>query len=430
MCHPVPPPRGGRGTLEHDCLRALGKRHDAKGWPKSRDAAAALLPTWLRAERIETVVLLDYKLFPVDAVEAFTSAVHAGGATVERIEREHPIGASSGYPGDIDVPVPPAAPLASWTPCPWLERFFAACELQKRSFSEVDEVMAAACRAVDSWLSRHKSVTTRDLGWFLAGICDAGCQTDRRARQGGAHVALLRHGLYVQADRMAWDAASEPAQTLPVKQIRAVSDPTTAAVVALAQAGIEGATVAVLQLGNVVTTTQGTRVAGYLFQDATAAALRAQVQARLAQGSGPTDPLFRSTRVQTYQAANVEPRRELPLAATNVPVNDGADEWSFVRLTGEPETADPLLARTAQLVRRLTRTPRTSLRNWRTDSLTAVAAHRLIELQATAHPYPNRPFRDEELCSTKRLRFSQFLERDPGDLYYDDLYYDSQFSSR
>lgn len=76
VCHPRP--RGSAGTLGSDLLQALGKHPDAVALEQPGEALWALVEWWLRAERIEDLVLLRAHQLR----EGLTQRLHAAAAAV------------------------------------------------------------------------------------------------------------------------------------------------------------------------------------------------------------------------------------------------------------------------------------------------------------------------------------------------------------
>lgn len=320
VCHPSPRARSS-GSLWADVLLALGKAPRGPGWPRSRFSALELANTWLRAQRIRHVIVYEADRLAraplaeleelMDRVGATLWLVFADPARLAGLRDHlhieiHDCVAPEGQPslressdrsrvGDSCARLHNAGWSNPWTMrAEWLRRLPAA------TFSHLDGLATATFRKVDTLMRRGGSRSVpkpmESLTFVLACPGNPICP----ARLTAARVALLHHGVLLRgnglrSDRffpLAW--APDP-QTSP--SISSEIDPGRAALRSLLALGMTPPEIRTLDLSQVARAPSRETHVGPLALGAEAAsAVDAQLQRRIGERAGFSDPLFRPAR--------------------------------------------------------------------------------------------------------------------------------------
>jgi hypothetical protein len=308
VCHPVPP--GGRaGHLAPDVLHALGKRPSAGGWPRRPDVAASHAKLWLKAEQVTDLMLVRAGLFaPAALAELVSFAREAGTRTwlvFDDPRRRRVVGELLAARAVDEVrpsgsrcaePAPGGARARVWpSPSPWLARAAAAQTFTAQEFKDIDARMHDALKAMSTYIKSQRELQRGALQRFLEALTVDPIPQHRHARLAGAGCSLLQHGF--AADIQERPAAAKPVLLTPTRsqaiELRRQANPARAAFCALMSlSGLDDIAIQSITLDQVIETDHGVWAAGYLFQGAAAAALRAQRAVQSDRGLPPSQPFF------------------------------------------------------------------------------------------------------------------------------------------
>jgi hypothetical protein len=317
VCHPVPP--GSRSSrLPLDVLHALGKRPRIGCWPGGRAAAERYAKIWLAAEQISDLLLVRADLFaPAPLDELVSLARHAGTRTWlifddapgQRAASEL-LNACSAEELQLNRIVQTrrrrtAARARPWpTPSTWVARAAAVRTFKVDAFNNVDVRMYGAFKATSAYISAQRQLQQKALERFLDVLTSDRLASHRHARLLGANCALLQHGFASEINErrtVKRTIVVNPTNEQAI-EIRRNSSPTSAALHVLASlTDLDRTTLEGITLDQIIETSKGAYLGGYLLQGAAAAALRAQHAYQHSHGFAPSQQLFTQTQLARHR---------------------------------------------------------------------------------------------------------------------------------
>jgi hypothetical protein len=320
VCHPVPPgPRSSRLPL--DVLHALGKRPKIGGWPGGRAAAERYANIWLEAEQISDLLLVRADLFAPTPLDELVSLARDAGTRTwlifddARCQRAAGQALNARYAEQLQLDRlaqtntrrrrRTAASAKPWpTPSTWVARAAAVRTFTAEEFNAVDARMYGTFKAVSSYISAQRQLRQKPLGRFLDVVTSDPLARHRHARLLGASCALLQHGFASEINEQR--AGKKTIVVSPTSEqaidFRSHSSPTSAALHVLTSlTDLDHRTLEGITLDQIIETSNGVYLAGYLLQGAAAAALRAQHAYQHSRGFAPSQQLFTQTQLTRHR---------------------------------------------------------------------------------------------------------------------------------
>lgn len=422
VCHPVPP--GPRiGQLPLDVLHALGKRPKIAGWPAAHALAESYVKIWLAAEQITDLLLVRSDLFAAAPLGELVSFAREAGTRTwlifdessRRREATERLKARPAEQLHLTHIVQPhrkrtAARSKPWlTPSPWVARAAAIRTFTVQEFNDIDARIYAAFKATSAHISGQRQLERTSLERFLDVLTSDSVARHRHARLLGAGCALLQHGFAPELDER--HTARRTVVINPTSEqaieIRRHSSPTNAALRVLASfTDLDRTTLDGLTLDQVIETSQGVYLGGYLLRGAAGAALRAQRAHQQSRGHTLSEHLFTQAQLDSHRgpwgSGSRTPSRQLAVKLAALP---SSLDISFPQpplnanfTTPEPETK----ADAALLLRLLRLSPSRALALAHLAQPERAAAQRLTAAHAV------RVY-EGLIAASDHLRFSQFL---------------------
>jgi hypothetical protein len=422
VCHPVPPgPRVGQLPL--DVLHALGKRPRTGGWPGAHAVAESYAKIWLAAEQITDLLLVRADLFaPAPLHELVSLAREAGTSTwlifddaprrraadellgarpADQLKLSRAAQASRRRTGARARPWP--------TPSPWVARAAAARTFTVREFNDVDARMYSAFKSTSAYIAGQRQLHSETLERFFDVVTTDPVAHHRHARLLGARCALLQHGFASEINerRTAKRTIVISPTSAQAIEFRRHSSPTSAALSVLTLlTDLDRTTLDGITLDQIIQTSRGVYLGGYLLQGAAAAALRAQHAYQQSRGYAPSQHLF--TRVQLdrhrgpWGRVNRIPSRQLEVKLAALPSSLDIS-FPHPRLEASFNTPEQETTADAALLLRLLRlSPSRALALARLARPERAAGRRLTAVHTT------RVY-EGLIAASDHLRFSQFL---------------------
>lgn len=423
VCHPVPPgPRVGRLPL--DVLHALGKRPRIGGWPGAHAVAERYATLWLAAEQITDLLLVRSDLFATAPLEELVSLARDAGACTwlifdESTRRREATERLKANPAD-ELHLThkerarrrrTAARARPWpTPSQWVARAAAAHTLTVQEFNDIDARMYAAYKATNAYISAQRRLERTRVERFLDVLTSDAVARHRHARLLGANCALLQHGFAPELDERPDGRRTVVINTTSEQaiEIRRHSSPTSAALHVLASfTDLKRTTLDGLTLDQVIETSRGVYLGGYVLQGAAGAALRAQRAHQQSRGHTPSQHLFTPAQLSRHRdgpwgSGSRTPSRQLAVKLAALPASL---DISFPQPRLDPgfTAPEPETSADATLLLRLLRlSPSRALPLARLTEPEKAAARRLTAGRTTK-------IHQGLIAASDHVRFSQFL---------------------